>query len=78
MIYSRSSVKMDVPLRLYPGPQVVHGCLGEKPLESIPEFAQFIITVHSNTKSKRVTITAVKLASAAGMLENHSSQEMAS
>ena len=65
-------------MSLYSAPQVTHGCLGEEPLESVPEFFKFIFIVHSDTYTIRVTVALVRLASAAGRLENDSTQKILS
>ena len=67
-----------LPVSLYPAPQVTHGCLREVSLESVPEFVKFSFTVHSDTYTIWVTVTLVRLASAAGRLENDSTQEILS
>ena len=65
-------------MSLYPAPQVAHGCLWEEPLESVPEFVKFVFTVHSDTYTIWVTVTLVRLASAARRLENDSTQKILS
>ena len=76
---NRTKLKTQgLPVFLNPAPQVTHRCLREVSLESVPEFVKFSFTVHSDTYTIWVTVTLVRLARAAGRLENDSTQEILS